>query len=101
MQVQLSVQPAEIQVLLACRSHGKRKEVRREDSLTVPGYAGFSSLPAALHLLSQNPVDGLGIQGFELAQPELYLIYEQLEHVKGPVPQVQSCRISMIQVTTG
>lgn len=32
-------------------------------------------------------------QGFEMAYP----IYELLEHVKGPVLQNQSCRISMIQ----
>ena len=35
------------------------------------------------------------IQGFELAHPNIYPTYELLELVKGPVLQIQSCRISM------
>ena len=35
------------------------------------------------------------IQGFELAHPNIYLIYELLEHVKGLTLQNQNCRISM------
>ena len=38
------------------------------------------------------------IQGFELAHPNIYSIYELLECVKRPAPQIQSCRISMTQV---
>jgi hypothetical protein len=37
------------------------------------------------------------IQGFGLAHPSIYPIYDQLEHVKGWVLQIQSCRISMTQ----
>ena len=37
------------------------------------------------------------IQHFELFHPNIYSIYELLEHVKGPVLQIQSCRISMTQ----
>ena len=37
------------------------------------------------------------IQGFELAHPNIYPIYELLECMKGPVLQIQSCRISMTQ----
>lgn len=37
------------------------------------------------------------IRGFELAHPNIYPIYELLEHVKGPVLQIQSFRISMTQ----
>jgi hypothetical protein len=36
-------------------------------------------------------------QGFDLVHPNIYPIYELLEHVKGPVLQTQSCRISMTQ----
>jgi hypothetical protein len=32
-----------------------------------------------------------------LVHPNIYSIYELLEHVKGPVLQVQGCRISMTQ----
>ena len=35
------------------------------------------------------------IQGFELAQPNIHPICELLECVKGPVPEIQSCRIFM------
>jgi hypothetical protein len=37
------------------------------------------------------------IQHFELFHPNIYSIYELLEHVKGPVLQTQSCRISKTQ----
>ena len=37
------------------------------------------------------------IQGFELAYPNIYPIYELLEHTKGPVMQIQSCKIFMVQ----
>jgi hypothetical protein len=37
------------------------------------------------------------IQGLELIHPNIYLIYEFLEHMKGLVLQKQSCRISMAQ----
>jgi hypothetical protein len=37
------------------------------------------------------------IQGFELADPNIYLIYELLERVKWLVLKIQSCRISMTQ----
>jgi hypothetical protein len=33
-----------------------------------------------------------------LAHPNIYPIYELLEHRKGPVLQIQSCRISIMQV---
>jgi hypothetical protein len=36
-------------------------------------------------------------QGFEVAHPNIYPIYELLEHVKKPVLQIQSCRLSMTQ----
>ena len=32
------------------------------------------------------------IQGFELAHPKIYIIHELLEHMKGPVLMIQSCR---------
>ena len=37
------------------------------------------------------------IQGFELAHTKIYIICELLEHIKGPVLLIQSCRISMTQ----
>ena len=37
------------------------------------------------------------IQGFELAHPNIYPIYELLECVKVPVLQIQNYRISMTQ----
>lgn len=37
------------------------------------------------------------LQGSELAQPHVYPIYDLLEHVKGSVLQIQSCRISPTQ----
>ena len=37
------------------------------------------------------------IQGAELAHPSIYPIYELLEHVKRPVLQIQSYRVSMTQ----
>lgn len=37
------------------------------------------------------------VQGFELADPNMYLIYELLEHKKGLFIGIQSCRISMSQ----
>ena len=37
------------------------------------------------------------IQGFVLAHPNIYPIYELLACVKGLVLQIQSCRISMTQ----
>ena len=37
------------------------------------------------------------IQGFELAHPNIYPIYELLECVKGLVLQNQSCRTSVTQ----
>jgi hypothetical protein len=37
------------------------------------------------------------IQGFELAQANIYSIDELLECMKGPVLQIQRCRISMMQ----
>ena len=35
--------------------------------------------------------------GFKLAQPTMHIIFELLEYVKGPVPLIQRCRISMTQ----
>jgi hypothetical protein len=35
--------------------------------------------------------------GTTQAHLNIYLIYELLKHVKGPVLQIQSCRISMTQ----
>jgi hypothetical protein len=35
------------------------------------------------------------IQSFELAHPNIYSIYELLEHMKVLVLQIQNCRISM------
>jgi hypothetical protein len=32
-----------------------------------------------------------------LVHPNIHLIYELLEHMKGPILQIQSCRISMAQ----
>ena len=37
------------------------------------------------------------MQGFELACPNIYPLYELLEHMKGPVLQNQSCKICMTQ----
>lgn len=37
------------------------------------------------------------IQGYDLAHPKIYLIRELLEHMKGSVLKIQSCRISTIQ----
>ena len=41
------------------------------------------------------------IQGFELAHPNIYPIYELVESIKGLAVQIQSCRISMTQGTRG
>lgn len=40
-------------------------------------------------------------QGYDLAHPNICLIYEPLEHVKGPDLQIRSCRISMTQGSNG
>ena len=40
------------------------------------------------------------IQGFELTHPNIYLICELLEPMKGPILQIKGCRISMTQATT-
>lgn len=37
------------------------------------------------------------MHGFELAHTNIYFIYELLEHRKGPVVQIQSCKICMTQ----
>jgi len=37
------------------------------------------------------------IQDFELTYPNIYPIYELLEHAKEQVLQIQSCRIFMVQ----
>ena len=37
------------------------------------------------------------IQGFVLTHPNIYPSYDLLEHMREPVLQIQSCRISMIQ----
>lgn len=37
------------------------------------------------------------IQDFELAHPNIYPIYELLEHAKEQLLQIQSCRVSMAQ----
>ena len=39
--------------------------------------------------LSLHP--GTDLRGFEWAQPQIYLIYQELEQVKGLVLQIQSC----------
>ena len=36
-------------------------------------------------------------QRYELACPNIHPIYDLLEYVKGPDPQIQSCRISTTQ----
>jgi hypothetical protein len=36
-------------------------------------------------------------QSFEMAHPNIYPIYELLEHMKGPDLQNRSCRIAMTQ----
>ena len=36
-------------------------------------------------------------QGYELAYSGIHSVYDLLENVKGPVLQIQSCRISMTQ----
>ena len=53
-------------------------------------------LGSVLELTSSAPTQAQ-TQGFELAQPSIYLIYDLLEHVKGPVLHSQSCRISTTQ----
>ena len=37
------------------------------------------------------------IQGYKLAHPNIYPIYELLEQVKGQIPQLLSCRNSVTQ----
>ena len=41
------------------------------------------------------------IQRFELAHPNIYLMYELLEHMKEPILQIQSCRSTMIRGNQG
>ena len=41
------------------------------------------------------------IHGFELIHPNIYPIHDLLEHVKEPVLQSQSCRISKTQSKNG
>ena len=47
--------------------------------------------------LSSSALSQAQIQGFELAHPNIYPIYDLLEHVKGPVLKIQSCKISTTQ----
>lgn len=47
--------------------------------------------------LTSSATTQVQIHGLELAYPNIYLVYELLEHVKGLVLQNQSCRISMTQ----
>ena len=60
------------------------------------------ALPLASAVLESCKLTNLAttqapIQGFELAYPNIYFVYELLEHTKGPVLQILSCRISMTQ----
>ena len=47
--------------------------------------------------LTTSAITQAQIQGFELVHPNIYLIYELLEHVKRLALQIQSCSISMIK----
>lgn len=47
--------------------------------------------------LTNSAITQAQIQGFEVAQPNIYPIYELLEHLKGSVLQIQSWRVSMTQ----
>jgi hypothetical protein len=47
--------------------------------------------------LTNSAVTQMQIQGCELADLNIYLIYKLLEVMKGPLLQIQSCRISMTQ----
>ena len=40
-------------------------------------------------------------QDCKVANPNIHLIYELLEHVKGSDLKIQNCRIFMAQATTG
>ena len=42
-------------------------------------------------------LESSGLNNFELVYPNIYPIYELLEHMKGLVLQIQSYRISMTQ----
>lgn len=48
--------------------------------------------------LTNSAITQTQIQGFELAHPNIYLRQELLECMKGPILQIQSCRITMAQV---
>ena len=47
--------------------------------------------------LTSSTTTQVQIQGFEIAQPKIYIIYEHLGFIKGAVLLIQSCRISMTQ----
>ena len=51
-------------------------------------------------MLTNSVTTQTQIQGFELAYPNIYFICELLEYVKGPVLQIQSCRITTTTTTT-
>jgi hypothetical protein len=42
-------------------------------------------------------LESSGLNNCELVYPNIYPMYELLEHMKGLVPQSQNCRISMTQ----
>ena len=56
----------------------------------IPGEEGVGELGNSAATQAQ-------IHGFELVHLNIYPIYELLEHGKGPVLWIQSCRISMTQ----
>lgn len=73
--------------------HGKRKA----DPLLVRAVLEISSwwhkCEGAGRLTGSDSTQA-HIQGFQLAHPNIFLIYELLEHKKGPVLQIRSCRVS-------
>ena len=46
--------------------------------------------------MTKSDTTQVQIQGFEMAHPNIYPIYELIQCLKGPVLQTQSCRISKI-----
>jgi hypothetical protein len=90
--------------------HRVSPEGMRAGELTLP-FVGCSILQLARAVLESSLCCGYGragwltysattqyqIQGFELAHPDIYTIYELPQYWKGMVLQTQSCRISMTQ----
>lgn len=56
----------------------------------IAGVAGESALSRRTSGLTSSDTSQAQIQGFKLANPNIYSIYELLEYMEGPVLQIQT-----------